>query len=89
MKGFIRVIKALSDPTRVKIMKDLEKRTMCVCELQTAIGAAPSTTNNHLKTLEDAGLVASHKDGRWANYTSQPAGRARMPLRCWATCATG
>ena len=46
MKEFIRVMKALSEPTRVKILKILEKRSMCVCELQTAIGAAQSTTVN-------------------------------------------
>lgn len=69
MKAFIRVMKALSDPTRVKILKILEKRLMCVCELQTAIGAAQSTTSKHLKILEDAGLVASRKDGLWVNYT--------------------
>jgi ArsR family transcriptional regulator len=69
MKAFIRVMKALSDPTRVKMLKILEKRLMCVCELQTAIGAAQSTTSKHLKILEDAGLVDSHKDGLWVNYT--------------------
>ena len=69
MKEFIRVMKALSEPTRVKILKILEKRTMCVCELQTAIGAAQSTTSKHLKILEDAGIVESHKDGLWVNYT--------------------
>lgn len=69
MKEFIQVMKALSDPTRVKILKILEKRLMCVCELQTAIGAAQSTTSKHLKLLEYAGLVDSHKDGLWVNYT--------------------
>ena len=68
MKEFIRVMKAVSDPTRVKIIKMLEKRMLCVCELQTALGAAQSTTSKHLKILEDAGLVASHKDGLWVNY---------------------
>lgn len=69
MKEFIRVMKAVSDPTRVKILKVLEKRMMCVCELQTALGAAQSTTSKHLKILEDAGLVDSFKDGLWVNYT--------------------
>lgn len=68
MKAFIRVMKAVSDPTRVKILKILEKRTMCVCELQASLGAAQSTTSKHLKILEDAGLVAHHKDGLWVNY---------------------
>ena len=69
MKEFLRVMKALSDPTRVKILKILERRSMCVCELQTALGSAQSTTSKHLKILEDAGLAASHKDGLWVNYT--------------------
>ena len=69
MKEFIRVMKALSDPTRLKLLKILENRLMCVCELQTAIGAAQSTTSKHLKILEDAGLVESQKDGLWVNYT--------------------
>ena len=69
MKEFIRVMKAVSDPTRVKILKILEKRMMCVCELQTALGTAQSTTSKHLKILEDAGLVDSFKDGLWVNYT--------------------
>ena len=68
MKTFLRVMKAVSDPTRVKILKILEKRTMCVCELQTALGAAQSTTSKHLKILEAAGLVDSVKDGLWVNY---------------------
>jgi ArsR family transcriptional regulator, arsenate/arsenite/antimonite-responsive transcriptional repressor len=68
MKEFIRVMKAVSDPTRVKILKILEKRMLCVCELQTALGIAQSTTSKHLKILEDAGLVDSRKDGLWVNY---------------------
>jgi len=69
VKRFIQVMKALSDPTRIKILKILERRSMCVCELQTALGIAQSTTSKHLKILEDAGLTASHKDGLWVNYT--------------------
>jgi ArsR family transcriptional regulator len=70
VKEFIRVMKAVSDPTRVKMLKVLEERSMCVCELQTALGIAQSTTSKHLKILEDAGLVGSHKDGLWVNYTT-------------------
>lgn len=68
MKEFIRVMKAASDPTRVKIMKMLERRVMCVCEIQSALGAAQSTASKHLKILEDAGIVVSRKDGLWVNY---------------------
>jgi ArsR family transcriptional regulator len=68
MKEFIKVMKAASDPTRVKIMKMLQKKIMCVCEIQTALGTAQSTASKHLKILEDAGMVVSRKDGLWVNY---------------------
>ena len=68
MKEFIKVMKAASDPTRVKILKMLGKRSLCVCEIQTALGTAQSTASKHLKILEEAGLVRSEKDGLWVNY---------------------
>lgn len=69
MKQFIKVMKALSDPNRVKIMKILQSRPLCVCEIKTALNIAQSTTSKHLKLLEDAGLVQSFKEGLWVNYS--------------------
>ena len=69
MKIFIRVMKALSDPNRVKMMKMLQSRPLCVCEIKEALGVAQSTASKHLKILEDAGLVRSFKDGLWVNYS--------------------
>lgn len=68
MKEFIRVTKALSDPNRVKILKMLQRRTMCVCEIQDALHIAQPTVSKHLKQLEEAGLVSSVKYGLWVNY---------------------
>jgi ArsR family transcriptional regulator len=68
MKKFIKVMKALSDPSRVKIIKMLQQKNMCVCELQGALRLAQSTVSKHLKILEEAGLVDYSKDGLWANY---------------------
>jgi ArsR family transcriptional regulator, arsenate/arsenite/antimonite-responsive transcriptional repressor len=68
MKSFLKVMKALSDPSRVKIMKMLQRRVMCVCEIKTALGIAQSTASKHLKILEDAGLITYQKDGLWVNY---------------------
>ncbi|MBS3808991.1 MAG: winged helix-turn-helix transcriptional regulator [Desulfobacterales bacterium] len=69
MKKFTKVMKALSDPTRVKIAKMLQRRQMCVCEIQEALGIAQSTASKHLKILEEAGLATYKKDGLWVNYT--------------------
>ena len=69
MKQFIKVMKALSDPNRVKMMKILQSRPLCVCEIKETLGIAQSTASKHLKLLEDAGLVRSFKDGLWVNYS--------------------
>jgi len=68
VKQFIKIMKALSDPSRVKILKMLQRRMMCVCEIQEALGIAQSTASNHLKILEDVGLTTFQKDGLWVNY---------------------
>lgn len=68
MKNFIKVMKALSDPNRIKIIKILQHKMMCVCELRAALDVAQPTVSKHLKILEDAGLVDYQKDGLWVNY---------------------
>ena len=68
MKTFLKVMKALSDPSRVRIMKMLQKKGMCVCEITAALGVAQSTASKHLKILEDAGMITHYKDGLWVNY---------------------
>ena len=68
MKPFLKVMKALSDPNRVKIIKMLQQRFLCVCEMRAALNIAQPTVSKHLKLLEDAGLVTSEKDGLWVNY---------------------
>lgn len=68
MKNFIKVMKALSDPNRVKILKLLQQKTMCVCELQGALQISQPSVSKHLKILEEAGLVNNKKEGLWVNY---------------------
>lgn len=84
MKPFIRVMKALSDPNRVKIIKMLEQKELCVCELTAALGLAQPTVSKHLKQLEDAGLVEYRKEGPWVNY--RLAGNSESP---YATAMLG
>jgi len=89
MRDFIKVMKALSDPSRVKILKMLQHRDMCVCEIQAALGLAQPTISKHLKILEEAGLVGFTKDGLWVNYflaegTSSPFAATLLGnLRHW------
>lgn len=68
MKLFVDVCKAMSDPNRVKILKMLQHKVMCVCEITRALGLAQPTVSKHLKVLEGAGLVNSSRDEKWVNY---------------------
>jgi ArsR family transcriptional regulator, arsenate/arsenite/antimonite-responsive transcriptional repressor len=68
MKQFVRVMKPLSDPNRVRIIKILGIKELCVCEIQDLIGLAQSTVSKHLKVLEEAGLVDYRKEGSWFIY---------------------
>ena len=68
MKNFIKVMKALSDPNRIKIVKMLQHKTMCVCEMQAALRISQPAVSKHLRLLEEAGLVSFKKDGLWVDY---------------------
>ena len=68
MRYFLKIMKALSDPNRVKIIKMLQHKTMCVCEIQSALEISQPAVSKHLKLLEDAGLVSFKKDGLWVDY---------------------
>jgi len=76
MKDFIKVMKALSDPCRVKIVKMLQRRTMCVCEMREALRISQPSVSKHLKILENAGLVDHSKDGLWVDYYTTDGSRS-------------
>jgi ArsR family transcriptional regulator len=64
----VHAFKALGDPNRIRIMKMLEQRELCVCEVREILGLSNSTVSKHLSILRDAGLIADSKDRRWVNY---------------------
>lgn len=68
MKKTTKVFKALSDETRVRILKMLEARPLCVCEIQFVLKGSQPNVSHHLKTLSEAGLVDSERDGLWIAY---------------------
>jgi ArsR family transcriptional regulator len=68
MDDFINVMKALSDKNRVKIIKMLQQRAMCVCEIQEALQISQPTVSKHMKILEKSSFVYSKNEGLWVNY---------------------
>jgi len=76
MNNFIKVMKALRDPNRVKIVKMLQHGELCVCEIQAALGISQPTVSKHVKILEEAGLLLSRKDGLWVHYSLSDGGKS-------------
>jgi ArsR family transcriptional regulator len=68
-----RLFHALSDETRLEIVRLLSSGERCVCELTGAMDAAQSRLSFHLKTLKEAGLVSDRRAGRWVFYSLVPA----------------
>ncbi|MBE0606508.1 MAG: winged helix-turn-helix transcriptional regulator [Deltaproteobacteria bacterium] len=68
MKKTTKLFKALSDETRLRILKMLEARPLCVCEIQHVLKGSQPNVSHHLKTLSEAGLVDSKRDGLWIAY---------------------
>ena len=68
MKTTTKLFKALSDETRLRILKMLEARPLCVCEIQHVLKGSQPNVSHHLKTLSEAGLVESKKDVLWIDY---------------------
>lgn len=64
-----RLFKAISDPGRIRILKMLLYKPLCVCEITDILGLAASTVSNHLGILKEAGLIKDYKDGKWINYS--------------------
>ena len=66
-----KIFHALGNETRLKILKLLSSRDLCVSDIVESVGGAASTVAHHLRTLEDAGLVVSRRHGRSTYYAVQ------------------
>ena len=64
----LRLLSAVSEPNRLRILAALRARRMCVCELCAALALKQSVMSQHLRVLRDCGLVARRKDGLWVDY---------------------
>ena len=72
------VLKALSDPTRMRILALLGSTEVCVCHIHTALGIPQPTASRHLAHLKRAGLVQSCKIGLWVHYCLRPLHDPRL-----------
>jgi len=64
-----KIFKALSDPTRLRIVELLEKKEICACEFVPLTKKAQPTVSQHLRILETAGIIKSRKEGKMILYS--------------------
>jgi ArsR family transcriptional regulator len=69
MRELTKLFKALSDETRIRILKVLMERECCVCEVMQALNISQSRASRNLGILADAGFVKSRRDGLWIIYS--------------------
>ena len=72
MKSLDVIFKALADVNRVRILKLLGSRKMCVCEIAFVLGVSQPAISKQLKKLVKAGLMDKEQDGFWTNYFISP-----------------
>ena len=69
MNELTTVFKALSDETRLRIIKLLEQGELCVCDITAALDMVQPKVSFHLSALKDAGLIKDRKQGKWIHYS--------------------
>lgn len=66
---YAKVMKALSDPKRVKIIDMLSNGKLCACDILQQFDFTQPTLSHHIKVLVDTGLVTVEKTGTWHYYS--------------------
>lgn len=65
----LRILKALSDNTRLEIIEMLSCNEMCACDLLGGLAVNQSTLSHHMKVLTESGLIISKKEATWMYYS--------------------
>jgi len=69
MQDLIKAVRALSDETRLRILKVLLERECCVCEIMQALDISQSRASRNLRILQDADFLRAKRDGAWIVYS--------------------
>ncbi len=62
------ILKAIADETRLRIISQILKSEMCVCEIEECLGLTQSNASRHLTILKKAGVLDSYKNAQWTYY---------------------
>jgi len=70
MEEFLKVVSALNDETRVRILAFIDRfGRVCVCDIENSFDMIQSRVSRHLKILKDAGFLQVEREGRWAYFS--------------------
>lgn len=69
IQKYTKFFKALGEPTRIKILKLLAEREMCVCELMDVLEMNQPRISQHLRVLKEAGVLKERKQAQWIYYS--------------------
>lgn len=67
-----KVMKALSDPTRLHIVQMLSTSEMCACDILESFKISQPTLSYHMKNLMENQIVTGRKEGTWMKYAINP-----------------
>ena len=80
MRDLTRLLKALSEESRLRVLSLLIERECCVCEVMQVMGVSQSKASRTLTALFDAGILKQRKQGRWVLYSIDHEGM-KAPMK--------
>ena len=69
MRDFVKLFKALSDETRLRMLNILLERECCVCEVMQVLDISQTRASRNLAALYEAGFLKLRRDGFWSLYS--------------------
>jgi ArsR family transcriptional regulator len=66
---YVKILKALGDPSRLKLLKILSEKELCVCEIEEVMNMKQTTVSQQLRKLKEAEIVIERKEGWWSYYS--------------------
>jgi ArsR family transcriptional regulator, arsenate/arsenite/antimonite-responsive transcriptional repressor len=69
MREITKLLKVLSDESRLRVLNLLQERECCVCEVMQVMNISQSKASRVLSALYDVGLLKLRREGRWALYS--------------------
>jgi len=80
MKDALKILRALADPTRLRIVSLLLRKDLCVCELMFILKMEQSRISHQLRILKDADLIEDKREGKWITYRISDKARPNLEL---------